>query len=278
LEDTTIPRNGAGTLSAPLGIRAEPGEEIRSAQFNAFLDDWVADGNDVRPLSAGGTGATSKTTAQTSLGLVPQASTIDTTAGSLLINGAWGLGGAALVAVPGDDCDLITRTGFYKGTANTTLHMPTDIHAYAIQNQQYASNVAMQQATRSDGRMYTRAKNFTTSFGDWILIDDLVESGSNANGEYRKFRSGYIECSKGIAFTAAISTAYMGAFRTATQTWTYPKAFTVAPRVFLTVGAGSALGANLMGGTDETQAFFALNAASSQSSDTRYVHIKAFGS
>jgi hypothetical protein len=208
---------------------------------------------------------------------VPQASTIDTTAGSLLINGAWGLGGAALVAVPGDDCDLITRTGFYKGTANTTLHMPTDTHAYAIASMAYASNVAMQQATRSDGRMYTRAKNFTSTFGAWRLIDDLIETGSNDNGSYRKFRSGRIECSLGHAFTAAISTSFMGGSRTATQTWTYPTPFTTPPRVFLTVGAASASGANLMGGSDETQTFYALTSSGSQPSDTRYVHLYAFG-
>jgi hypothetical protein len=273
-----MPRNGAGTLSAPPGIRAAANTTIRSAQFNAFLDDWVSDGNAPRPISAGGTGATSTAGAQAALGVTPQGSTTDTTSGSVMINGAWGLGATAGVAVDGDDCDLITRTGFYNGVANDTLNMPTDAHAYMIQHQQYASNCSAQTAIRSGGYTYIRTKNFTASYGAWALVDTLVESGSNANGSYRKYQSGRIECLHTATTTLAISTGYFGMFRSAVVSWTYPYEFTVVPNFHVTSIGGTAAGAISTNTNTITLAFYAVTAASSQTGDSRIVNLSAVGS
>lgn len=48
------------------------------------------------PITEGGTGGNTLATARSSLGLVPQTGTSDATAFSLMINGAWGLGGSGI--------------------------------------------------------------------------------------------------------------------------------------------------------------------------------------
>ncbi len=50
-----MPRNGSGVLSAPAGTLGTPNTVIESAKYNAFVNDWVADGNAARPITAGGT-------------------------------------------------------------------------------------------------------------------------------------------------------------------------------------------------------------------------------
>jgi hypothetical protein len=51
-----MPRNGSGVLSAPAGTLGTPNTVIESAKYNAFVNDWVSDGNAARPITAGGTG------------------------------------------------------------------------------------------------------------------------------------------------------------------------------------------------------------------------------
>lgn len=66
-----MPRDGSGVLSAPAGTTATAGTTIESAKYNAFVADWVADGNTARPIVAGGTGATTAGAALTALGGQP---------------------------------------------------------------------------------------------------------------------------------------------------------------------------------------------------------------
>lgn len=63
-----MPRDGSGVLSAPAGTTATSGTTIESAKYNAFVNDWVTDGNTARPIVAGGTGATTAGAALTALG------------------------------------------------------------------------------------------------------------------------------------------------------------------------------------------------------------------
>jgi len=53
----------------PAGTQAVTGDTIASAPYNAFLADLESDLNAARPVSAGGTGATSASAARTALGL-----------------------------------------------------------------------------------------------------------------------------------------------------------------------------------------------------------------
>jgi len=64
-----VPRNGSGVYSVPSGTQAVTGDTIASAPYNAFLADLESDLNAARPVSAGGTGATSASAARTALGL-----------------------------------------------------------------------------------------------------------------------------------------------------------------------------------------------------------------
>ena len=66
-----MPRDGSGILSAPAGTTATSGTTIESAKYNAFVNDWVTDGNTPRPIVAGGTGATTAPAALTNLGAQP---------------------------------------------------------------------------------------------------------------------------------------------------------------------------------------------------------------
>jgi hypothetical protein len=58
-----MPRSGAGTFSWPAGSYAVPNTPISSVDQNAILDDAQSEFNSARPVSAGGTGATSPASA-----------------------------------------------------------------------------------------------------------------------------------------------------------------------------------------------------------------------
>ncbi|MDX1070531.1 tail fiber protein [Sinorhizobium medicae] len=62
-----MPRTG-GVYSPPAGTKGVSGTTIQSVPYNAFVDDLTADANAARPITAGGTGATSASAARTALG------------------------------------------------------------------------------------------------------------------------------------------------------------------------------------------------------------------
>jgi len=51
-----MPRNGSGVYSKPAGTTAIADTLIESAKYNQTIDDLVADANEARPITAGGTG------------------------------------------------------------------------------------------------------------------------------------------------------------------------------------------------------------------------------
>lgn len=66
--EATLPRTG-GVYSPPAGTKGVSNTTIQSVPYNAFVDDLTADANAARPITAGGTGATSASGARTALGL-----------------------------------------------------------------------------------------------------------------------------------------------------------------------------------------------------------------
>ncbi|MDK1377087.1 MULTISPECIES: hypothetical protein [unclassified Sinorhizobium] len=62
-----MPRTG-GVYSPPAGTKGVSGNTIQSVPYNAFVDDLTADANAARPITAGGTGATTASGARTALG------------------------------------------------------------------------------------------------------------------------------------------------------------------------------------------------------------------
>lgn len=63
-----MPRTG-GVYSPPAGTKGTPNTTIQSVPYNTFIDDLTADANAARPVTAGGTGATSASAARAALGL-----------------------------------------------------------------------------------------------------------------------------------------------------------------------------------------------------------------
>ncbi|WP_042779185.1 hypothetical protein [Sinorhizobium fredii] len=63
-----MPRTG-GVYSPPAGTKGVSNTTIQSVPYNAFVDDLTDDANNARPVTAGGTGATTASGARTALGL-----------------------------------------------------------------------------------------------------------------------------------------------------------------------------------------------------------------
>lgn len=63
-----MPRTG-GVYSPPAGTKGVPNTTIQSVPYNTLIDDLTADANAARPITAGGTGATSASAARTALGV-----------------------------------------------------------------------------------------------------------------------------------------------------------------------------------------------------------------
>lgn len=65
-----MPRDVAGTYTAPAGTLADPLEQIQSSRFNSFVGDVEDEMNSARPIVAGGTGSTTADAAAAALGLI----------------------------------------------------------------------------------------------------------------------------------------------------------------------------------------------------------------
>lgn len=63
-----MPRS-SGVYAPPVGTLAAPGTVIQSAPYNALVNDLTSDANNARPVTAGGTGATTASGARTNLGI-----------------------------------------------------------------------------------------------------------------------------------------------------------------------------------------------------------------
>ena len=78
-------------------------------------------------------------------------------------------------------------------------------------------------------RVWMRQNNSSTAaaWGPWVEQVSLVEAGSNANGEYRRYSDGRQECGFQVQITPVANTPTAVA-------WPFPAGFAVAPRVLAT--------------------------------------------
>lgn len=90
-----MPRSG-GIYSKPSGTTAVFGQTIQSSKFNELVDDIVTDLNTARPISAGGTGATTAATARTALGSTATGDALFTAASAAAARTTLGTGVAGL--------------------------------------------------------------------------------------------------------------------------------------------------------------------------------------
>lgn len=71
----------SGIYSLPSGTKANSGATVASVPYNTFLDDLVSDLNGARPVTAGGTGATTASGARAALGAQQADDTLTALAG-----------------------------------------------------------------------------------------------------------------------------------------------------------------------------------------------------
>jgi len=85
-----MPRNPGGVYSLPAGSIVTNGTTIDASQHNTPLNDIAADLNAVRPISSGGTGASSASDARTALGATTVGNAVFTAADEWVAR--WALG------------------------------------------------------------------------------------------------------------------------------------------------------------------------------------------
>lgn len=71
-----MPRDGSNVWSPPVGTTAIFGETISDSAYNNFVSDLTTLANETRPISAGGTGASTPSVALANLGAVPASPSI----------------------------------------------------------------------------------------------------------------------------------------------------------------------------------------------------------
>lgn len=178
-----MPRNGAGVYSLPVGSTAVSGAQILAATHNTPIVDLAADANVARPLTAGGTGATSAANARINLGVaLAQTSVTDATAGSGMLVGAFGLG-ATCIDAPDFNAVPAGVTAFYRSVNGGSTNAPDSGVTWAMLNmgQNLGSDRRVQIAARATGStpdIRARTGTAADGFAAWtkfLFAGDAIE-------------------------------------------------------------------------------------------------------
>ena len=199
--------NAAGSYAlAPLqGYVKDSADTLRTLvnTYGAKLAVLGTTGNyDILPITKGGTGADSKSAAQAALGLVPQASPADATAGRLLLTGGAGLGGPLISS--GTNANSLTSFGFYY--LNAASNVPAS-NGWLQVRPVTANYCAQDFISESAGIRYTRTlmggvwSQWATCYTNTNVVGTVsqaagvstgavIETATNANGTYTKYADG----------------------------------------------------------------------------------------
>lgn len=182
-----------------------------------------------------------------------QVSAVDNTVGKVLKVGAFGLGGAAVLA-PNADLNDIVSSGLYQADSTTGNRPPNISNGVVLHISRTAAihvQVAISRSDSNPGEMSTRAKGSGGNWSAWQTVYDqgrvlgtvsqsggmptgaLIERGSNANGDYIRFADGTQICTHIVAAT------YYSASRLLAS-WTHPAVFVGLPIVTPTMRARDA--------------------------------------
>lgn len=196
-----MPRDGSNIYSAPSGTTAVSGTAVASAPYNALVSDLTTDLNAARPISAGGTGATSASAARTNLGVSATDATITaiaaldfTTAGSMLYSTAADtfslltstVAGRALLTAA-DAAAQRTALGIAIGTSGDTIPKNNTANTFsAAQIIAVSSNTPLTlDGTGSQyqvGRVAGVVKYYTGTDGtSWLVLDGSAATKFSIN-------------------------------------------------------------------------------------------------
>lgn len=254
----------------------EPNTTIESATFNAVIDDFVSDANTARPISAGGTGGTSASTARAGLSVaLKQTAVDDTTAGSGLIVGAFGVGGVG-ISVPDDDLNSAGGvTAVYK-VVSTYANLPVAASGTCLNLARGDDRDAQVFFRTPSNEQYVRQRTGSTTWTDWAQVVTVVGGNASTTNGYIQYSDGTMEAWLKTTQFLAISTAFQGGYRSALQVWTFQVPFTAEPEV---VGNPTGLTAVALplGNCDATVARYAWWSAGTVSSGTLTASLRAYG-
>lgn len=115
-----MPMNGGGTSSRVPGAAASPNATIKSADYNAEMDDVYNILNTARPIAYGGTGATDAAGARTNLGIPESVSTGEAFRGHL-----YGLTLSNNATDATNDIDIASGSAASDGTTPAVMALAT---------------------------------------------------------------------------------------------------------------------------------------------------------
>ena len=220
-----------------------------------------------------------------------QSSATDTTSGRVLTVGAFGLGSSASPDIT-DFTSQSIAPGFYRAHEATVIGGPAGYSSgykwICIAGRAYSSSAAVlmsrQTTTITGQRSWIGVKDTETGAMTWqeiplpsrwigtvsqssgIPTGAIIEKGSSANGYYRRFACGKLEC----WHTKAASSG-------GSETWTFPSAFIEAPVVVpVAVNGSVSASAQLDAAPSTTAATYSVrDKADARRADT--VHLFAVG-
>lgn len=220
-----MPRDGSDVMSKVAGTTAVPNAIIESGKYNATIDDIIQDLNTARPISAGGTGSTTKIGAANALEVISfgAAQTLTTiqkdqalgnlgiSADVVLTTGAQDLSGKVFV----DASDVSKKLAFtLSGISTATTRTVTwpDASGTVMLTTQYA------------------------------VLTELQTLGVGSDGEYLKNTGGALD------WAAIPSTATSKRIYTSSDTWSKPTGLVKIVVTVIGAGGGGGGAANASSG------------------------------
>jgi hypothetical protein len=185
----------------------------------------------------------------------------DATPGRLLKVGAFGLGLGVAEPLPIAALNSALKVGSYTYQSSDP-NSPTASSGTVVVTKTFTTNIRQDALILGSQLRFSRhSLNSGTTWTAWAPVytagnilgtvsqlagvptGAILEEGDNANGNYIRFADGTQICWFNLTTTIAITTAYLGGFRSGGIIWTLPVAFSTTPASMVTPINFSAYGA-----------------------------------